>query len=282
MESRTESQLERKLSQLKESLRNMGSAVLAYSGGVDSSFLLKVAVSVLGDRVLAVIARSATYPDEELSQAIELAEKLGARYVVIDTDELSDPRFSSNPPDRCYYCKHELFGKLSTIAHEKGFGRVIDGSNVDDLRDTRPGARAAAELSVSSPLKEAGLTKSEIRQLSRSAGLPTWSKPAQACLASRFPYGSQIVASELRKVAVAEGALRKLGFSQVRVRVHGETARVEVLPEELEELLSPGKRAAVVDELKKAGFFYVSIDLEGYRTGSMNEPLGAGPADSGA
>ncbi len=268
-----ESRLESKLENLKKRLLELESVLVAYSGGVDSSLLLKVAVSVLEDKALAVIARSATYPARELADAVKLAKELGARHVVIDTDELSDPRFRSNPPDRCYYCKLELFRKLREIADARGLRWVVDGSNYDDLKDTRPGSQAAEELGVVSPLRDVKATKSDIRQLAKSMGLPTWSKPAQACLASRFPYGSEIVPTKLAQIAKAEEELRRLGFLQVRVRVHGDVARVEVAPEELDRFLSPEVRAAAAHRLKEAGFFYVSLDLEGYRTGSMNEPI---------
>jgi len=268
-----QAQLASKSENLKKLMSELGSVLVAYSGGVDSSFLLKVAVSVLGDRVLAVIADSPTYPRSELKEAVELAKLVGANCMVIETDELSDSRFSSNPPERCYYCKLELFEKLKLIAHEKGIEWVADGSNSDDGGDYRPGSRASRELGVVSPLKDVELTKSEVRELARVAGLPNWSKPAQACLASRLPYGTRITRLELERVAAAEESLRRQGFSQVRVRVHGDVARVEVLPEELDKLMSSGVRELVVVELKKLGFLFVSIDLEGYRTGSMNEPI---------
>ena len=268
-----QAQLASKSENLKKLMSELGSVLVAYSGGVDSSLLLKVAVSVLGDRALAVIADSPTYPRSELGEAVELARLVGANCMVIETDELSDSRFSSNPPERCYYCKLELFGKLKLIAHEKGIEWVADGTNSDDVGDYRPGSRAARELGIVSPLKDVGLTKSEVRELARVAGLPNWSKPAQACLASRLPYGTRITRHELERVAAAEESLRRQGFSQVRVRVHGDVARVEVLPEELDKLLSSGVRELVVVELKKLGFLFVSIDLEGYRTGSMNEPI---------
>jgi len=266
-----EPQLANKLERLKALIGELGSVLVAYSGGVDSSLLLRVAVSVLGDRVQAVIANSPTYPPSELAEAVELAKLIGANPLVIDTEELSDSRFSENPPERCYYCKQELFKKLKAIAAGKGIRWVADGSNSDDLLDYRPGARAAREMGIVSPLKDVGLTKSEVRELARTVGLPNWSKPAQACLASRFPYGTRITRKELERVAAAEESLRRQGFSQVRVRVHGNVARIEVLPEELDKILSSEVRELVAADLKKLGFVFVSIDLEGYRTGSMNE-----------
>jgi pyridinium-3,5-biscarboxylic acid mononucleotide sulfurtransferase len=260
-----------KLENLTKLIGELEGLLVAYSGGVDSSLLLKVAVSVLGNRVLAVVANSATYPPSELAEAIELAKLVGANYLVIETAELSDSRFSSNPPERCYYCKLELFGKLKAIAHEKGMKWVADGSNSDDILDCRPGSRAAREMGVVSPLKEVGLTKSEVRELAKIVGLPNWSKPAQACLASRLPYGTELTRQELERVAAAEESLRRQGFSQVRVRVHGDMARIEVLPEELDKLLSSEVRDLVTAQLKRLGFLFVSVDLEGYRTGSMNK-----------
>ncbi|MFH0778441.1 MAG: ATP-dependent sacrificial sulfur transferase LarE, partial [Candidatus Eisenbacteria bacterium] len=243
------------------------------SGGVDSTLLLRVAVSVLGERALAAVGRSPTYPESELREAIALARDMRARYVIVDTEETSNPLFTDNPPDRCYHCKLELFSKLKRLAGSRGLRWVADGSNCDDLLDTRPGSRAAREMGVVSPLQEAGLTKHEVRELARHLGLRNWSKPSQACLASRFPYGTKITINELTRVARAEHVLRASGFSQVRVRAHGLVARIEVMPGELDKLLSGELRESVVEELKSAGFLYVSIDLEGYRTGSMNEAL---------
>jgi uncharacterized protein len=267
-----QTQLASKFGHLKKLMRELESVVVAYSGGVDSSLLLKVAVSVIGDRTLAVIANSPTYPPSELAEALELARMIGANHLVIETQELSDSRFSSNPPERGYYCKLELFGKLKRIARDKDIKWVVDGSNHDDLLDYRPGSRAAKEVGVVSPLKEVGLTKSEVRELAKMVGLPNWSKPAEACLASRFPYGVKITRPELERVAAAEESLKQHGFSQVRVRVHGDVARIEVLPEELDKLLFSEVRNSVVGDLKTLGFLFISIDLEGYRTGSMNEP----------
>ena len=266
-----ESKLNLKLDDLKRLIRDLGSVLVAYSGGVDSSLLVRVAASTIGDRALAVIANSPTYPPSELAEALELAKLIGTNPLVIDTDELSDSRFSENPPERCYYCKLELFGKLKEMARERSIRWVADGSNSDDVLDYRPGSRAAREMGVVSPLKEIGLAKSDVRELARILGLPNWSKPAQACLASRLPYGTKITRMELERVAAAEESLRQQGFSQVRVRVHGNMARIEVLPDELDKLLSFEVRDLVVARLKTLGFVFVSIDLEGYRTGSMNE-----------
>lgn len=267
------SQLEAKAHKLEDLLAQMKSVVVAFSGGVDSSVLLKFASTVLGERALGIVAKSPTFPATELQMALAISQLIGANCIVIETDELSDPRFAGNPPERCYYCKLELFGKLKDIAQERGMAWVLDGSNADDVRDIRPGTRAARELGVRSPLKEAGLCKQEIRELAKAAGLPNWSKPAQACLASRFPYGQSLTSDGLERVALAENVLQRLGFSQVRVRVHGEVARIEVPPDELDRLLAPGVRDEVALSLKKLGFLFLAADLEGYRTGSLNEAL---------
>ncbi|MBN1504614.1 MAG: ATP-dependent sacrificial sulfur transferase LarE [Candidatus Eisenbacteria bacterium] len=252
----------------------MGSAVLAFSGGVDSSLLLKLAHSELGDRVLAVVAKSATYPEAELEEAVGLARSIGARCVVVETDELSDPRFAGNPPDRCYYCKLELFGRLKLMAEQDGAAWVLDGSNVEDVKDVRPGSRAAREMGVRSPLQEVGLSKPEVRELARKLGLPNWSKPAQACLASRIPYGDPVTPEKLSRVAAAETIVKHYGFSQVRVRMHGQVARIEVPASELDKLMSDEVRNRVVQELRGLGFVFVCLDMEGYRTGSLNEAVG--------
>ncbi|KYO67977.1 ATP-dependent sacrificial sulfur transferase LarE [Thermovenabulum gondwanense] len=266
--------MDEKFKKLEEYLINLKKVLIAFSGGVDSTFLLKVCLDVLGkENVLAVTARSSTYPSRELEEAKELAKSLGANHEIIVSEELEVPGFSENPPERCYYCKKELFGKLVKIARERGFNFVLDGSNADDAGDFRPGMKAKDELGVKSPLKEAGLTKAEIRALSQKMGLPTWNKPSFACLASRFPYGERITGEKLDRVGRAEEILRGLGFSQYRVRNHADLARIEVLPEEIERFFERSLREKVVAEFKKLGFVYVSLDLTGYRTGSMNEGL---------
>ena len=262
-----------KLSQLKTILSAADCILIAFSGGVDSTFLLRVARDVLGGGVLAVTAVSATYPAEEYERACELAHGMGVRHLTIETDELADTRFCANPADRCYHCKRTLFQQIREVADREGIEIVADASNADDRSDYRPGRRAVAELRIRSPLDEAGLTKDDIRALSRELDLPTWNLPAMACLASRFPYGEEITAEKLERVGAAERFLRELGFPQVRVRMHGDIARIEVAPERVAELATADLRARVVDQLKALGFAYVTLDLQGYRTGSLNETL---------
>lgn len=262
-----------KLSRLKGVVQEYGSLLVAFSGGCDSSLLLKVAHEVLGGRVVAVTARSETYPSHEYQDAVEFATALGVRHITIDTSELGVEGFSSNPPNRCYFCKAELFGKLLELAEENDVEYVADGASLDDASDHRPGMRAAAELGVVSPLKEAGLTKNDIRKISHELGLPTWDKPSFACLASRFPYGEEITAEKLRMVGEAETYLRGLGFRQIRVRHHGEIARIEVPEEDIDRFLDPSVRENVVSKLRQLGYVYVSLDLRGYRSGSLNEVL---------
>jgi uncharacterized protein len=263
----------KKLGRLKEILLPMLSALVAYSGGADSTFLLKVASDVLGNRVVAVTARSETYPIRELEEAKRIAGKLRVKHVIIKTQELHNGKFTSNPPDRCYYCKKELFSKLWKIAKKFELNYILDGSNYDDINDFRPGSRAGEELGVRSPLKEAGFTKDDIRILSRKMKLSTWDKPSAACLASRFPYGDRITPTGLLRLEKAEESLRRLGVRQVRVRHHGNIARIEISPADFQKLLSDRVSARVVKEIKRLGYDYVTLDIQGYRTGSMNDPL---------
>jgi pyridinium-3,5-biscarboxylic acid mononucleotide sulfurtransferase len=263
--------LQDKINRLEAGLQSMGSLLVAFSGGVDSSVLLAMAARSLQGRVLAVTAVSETYLPEELAVARDLAATLAVPLEVIETEELSIPGFSQNPPDRCYYCKHELFGKLIHLAAERGLAHVADGANADDAGDWRPGMRAAAELGVKSPLKEAGFTKDDIRALARRLGLSNWDKPAMACLSSRFPYGQPITGAKVAQVAEAERFLRSLGFVQLRVRHHGDTARIELPPERL--LEAAGQAERIASRFKELGFTYITLDLAGYRSGSMNEVL---------
>ena len=262
-----------KYNKLQRLLKDMGSLVLAYSGGVDSTFLLKVAKDALGDNVLAVTAVSPTYTQEEYERACKTARSLDVRYLSIQTNELENPEFLKNSPYRCYYCKKELFQKLRTIADQEGISFVADASNQDDYSDFRPGRIAAKEAGIRSPLIEAGLKKNEIRALSRKMGLQTWDLPAMACLASRFPYGESLTLEKIKRVDQAEKFLRDLGFQHVRVRSHDKIARIEVYANLAHKLAHLELGLKVVRELKRLGFVYVTLDLEGYRTGSLNEVL---------
>ena len=260
-----------KFNRLKEILAGMESVLVAFSGGVDSTFLARVAHDLLGDRACAITATSPTYPDSEFRSATELARQIGIRQIVVESNELEIPGFAANPRDRCYHCKRELFDICAVRGRELGFAVIADGSTTDDLNDYRPGRRALAELAVRSPLLEAGLAKDEIRVLSRELGLPTWDKQAYACLASRFPYGTEITAERLGMVERCEEFLKENGFTTYRVRFHGTTARIETAERDFPRFLERRFRTALVDFFKGAGFTYVALDLQGYRTGSMNE-----------
>lgn len=268
--------LQQKQMELRAYLRGLGRVAIAFSGGVDSSFLLRSACEALGTvNVLAVTARSATYPERELCEAIALAKAFGARHEVIVSEELDVDGFANNPTDRCYLCKTELFHKIRVEAERYGIQPIAEGSNLDDLGDYRPGLRAVAEQGVHSPLRAAGLSKADIRQLSREMGLPTWDKPSFACLSSRIPYGDKITRAKLHAIDQAEQLLLDMGFRQVRVRHHGSIARIELTPEEMPRLFCDGNAAHVYAALKKLGFTYVTLDLGGYQTGSMNAVLKA-------
>ncbi len=266
-------QLQEKFQLLKDNIKKRGSAAVAYSGGVDSTFLIKVVHDVLGDNMIAVTATSSTYPERELKEAIQYAKTIGVKHVIISSEELDIEGFASNPINRCYFCKKELFSKINAIAKENQMNYVFDGSNINDDGDYRPGMQAARELEVISPLKEAQLTKEDIRVLSKELGLTTWDKPAFACLSSRFPYGNNITAPKLKMVDEAEQYLLDLGIRQLRVRHHGEIARIEVAPEEREKFFNMELMDKIGEKFKQIGFAYVALDILGYRTGSMNEVL---------
>ncbi|MBZ9607651.1 ATP-dependent sacrificial sulfur transferase LarE [Clostridium estertheticum] len=273
-------ELDLKFQKLKEILQDLESVAVAYSGGVDSTFLLNVAADVLGNRVIAITAKSSTYPEREFKEAVKYIEGIGAKHIVIISEELEIEGFAKNPVNRCYFCKKELFSKIRKVADDNNINAVLDGSNADDASDYRPGMKAAKELKVISPLKDAGFTKNDIRVLSKRFGVPTWDKPAFACLSSRFPYGNEITVKKLSMVERAEQFLLDLGFRQIRVRHHGDIARVEVNVEERNKFFNIEMMDKVGNELKSIGFKYVTLDLLGYRTGSMNEVLSVAERNS--
>ncbi|MTI48544.1 ATP-dependent sacrificial sulfur transferase LarE [Sporosalibacterium faouarense] len=265
--------LEQKYNKLKGILEDLGSAAVAFSGGVDSTFLIKVCKDILDDKAIAITATSSTYPQREFKEACELVKNIDIQHIIIESEETDIDGFAKNPPNRCYFCKHELFTKVQEVAKSHGMKYVLDGSNFDDIGDFRPGMKAAKDLEVRSPLKEAELTKDDIRVLSKRLDLPTWDKPAFACLSSRFPYGQEITPEKLLMVEKSEDYLRELGFNQFRVRHHGEIARIEVYPEERIKFFNTDILDKVSDYFKGLGFTYVTLDMRGYRTGSMNEVL---------
>ena len=265
--------VESKDAALHHALRGLPSLIVAYSGGVDSAYLAFAATRALGRRALCITADSPSYPDRHRRLALRIAENFGLNHEVIHTDELSRPEYRSNPANRCYYCKHELYTRLSAIARERGISAIADGSNADDRSDYRPGRQAAREFGVVSPLDDANLSKNEIRELSRRVGLPTWDEPASACLSSRIPYFNEVTEQKLRLIERAEGVLRDLGFRVCRVRHHGSVARIEIGADELPRAFEPEMTATIDRELRALGYREVNIDPRGYRLGSLNDAL---------
>jgi uncharacterized protein len=265
-----------RLEAMRAAIRAHGSALVAFSGGVDSTFLLKVAVEELGEKAVALTALSASVAEDEREEAAALGRKIGARHLFVDSKELDDPRYAANPSNRCYFCKNELFTLTEGKRAELGLAVVFDGFNADDKKDHRPGHQAAREHKVVSPLADAALTKNEIRAWSHRLGLPTWDKPQMPCLASRLPYGTQVTVERLAKIGAAEKAVRAFGFHTFRVRYHGEIARLEVAAEELPRLLEPSTRAEVCAAVQRAGFTFVVVDLEPFRSGRLNDALRPG------
>lgn len=268
----TEEQIQ-KYEKLKKYLERLGSAAVAFSSGVDSAFLLKAAAEALKDRVVAITVNSGLFPERELYEAEEFCRNEGIRHIVLEADELSIEGFAENPENRCYICKKDLFKKIKKAAKENGAEYTAEGSNLDDNRDYRPGLAAVAELGIISPLRECGFTKADIRAISRELGLKVWDKPSYACLASRFVYGERITPEKLKMVDRAEQLLLDMGFRQMRVRIHGSLARIELESGDFERFIQEENRLKIAQEFKKYGFSYVSLDIQGYRTGSMNETI---------
>ena len=266
-------ELQMKLDKLKKYIADLGSLAVGFSGGVDSSLLLAVAHEVLGERLIAVTGADASVPEREVNEAIAFCKERGIRHIICKVDPLKEEGYRHNGPDRCYFCKHGIFTEVKKIADENGIEYMAEGSNMDDIGDYRPGLRAAAELSVKSPLREAELTKSEIRLISKAMGLPTWSKPAYACLASRFVYGEEITEEKLHMIDTAEQFLIEHGFFEERVRMHGNLARIEVPPADIPKLAAEELREKIYDKFREIGFLFVTLDLKGYRLGSMNATL---------
>ena len=266
-------ELQEKLEKLEDLIRELGSLAVGFSGGVDSSFLLAVAHNVLGEKLIAVTGADASMPERELKEAVDYCKERNIRHIICRVDPMKDEEYRHNGPDRCYFCKHGIFSEVKKIAAENGIEYVAEGSNMDDLGDYRPGLRAIAELSVKSPLREAGLTKQDIRLISKAMGLPTWSKPAYACLASRFVYGEEITEEKLHMIDEAEQFLIEKGFFEERVRLHGKMARIEVPAKDIERLASEEIREAVYKRFRELGFMFVTLDMHGYRVGSMNATI---------
>ncbi|MBQ3792705.1 MAG: ATP-dependent sacrificial sulfur transferase LarE [Lachnospiraceae bacterium] len=266
-------ELQEKLTRLEAYIRGLGSLAVGFSGGVDSSLLLVVAANVLGDKAMAITGVDASIPERELKEAKEFCKEREIRHIICKVNPMKEESYRHNSPDRCYFCKHGIFTEIKKIAAENGIEYVAEGSNMDDLGDYRPGLKAVEELSVKSPLREAGLTKQDIREISKALGLPTWSKPAYACLASRFVYGEEITEEKLRMLDQAEQFLIEQGFLEERVRIHGNIARIEVPAKDIERLASEEIREAVYEKFKALGFMFVTIDMKGYKMGSMNATL---------